>query len=62
MPLLINILILILVAGFILYILNLFPIDATMKQIAQAIILFVVLLWLLQLLLGGGVGIPRWCP
>jgi hypothetical protein len=64
LPLLIHILILVLVVGFVLYILQLLPIDATMKQIAYAIILFVVLLYLLQLLLGGasGFSLGRLCP
>jgi hypothetical protein len=63
LPLLLNILILVLIVGFALYILNLLPIDATMKQIAYAIVLFIVLLYLLQLLLGGVSGWPlRWCP
>ncbi len=49
MPL-ISILIVILVIGLILYLIELLPIDGTMKLIARAIVILVLILWLLSLI------------
>lgn len=51
------------VIGLILYLVNMLPIDATIKQIIHLIVIVLIILWLLQLLLGSGLGWPwRMCP
>ena len=51
---LIGILVFLIVVGLILYIINVLPIDATIKHIAYIIVVVFVLLYLLQLLVGFG--------
>lgn len=46
----ISILIVILVIGLVLYLIELLPIDGTMKLIARAIVILVLILWLLSLI------------
>lgn len=50
-----NILIVLLIVGALLYVLNLAPIDGTVKQIAKVIILVFAIIWALRLLAGSGV-------
>lgn len=45
---LIHVLIVLIVAGALLYIVELIPIDATMKRIAQVVIIVVMVIYLLQ--------------
>lgn len=59
MPLLINILVLLIVVGALLYIIQLLPLDSTIKQIAYVLALVIVAIWLLNLLVGG-VGVWPW--
>jgi hypothetical protein len=49
---LIEILITLIIAGAALYILGLLPIDATMKRIAQVVIIVAMVIWLLRLATG----------
>lgn len=48
---LLQVLILLLVVGAVLYLLNIIPIDGRIKQIIQVIVIVVVAIWLLKLLL-----------
>jgi hypothetical protein len=52
MNLLISVVILLIVVGALLYILNLLPIDATFKRIAQVIIIVAVVIYILYSLTG----------
>lgn len=47
MSLLITILVVLIVAGLFVYIVNLLPIDATFKRVAQAIVVVVVVIYVL---------------
>lgn len=46
----ISILVIILVIGLVLYLIEMLPIDGTMKLIARAIVILVLILWLLSLI------------
>lgn len=48
---LLQVIILLIVAGAIVYVVNLLPIDATFKRIAQVIAIVVMVIYLLKLLL-----------
>ena len=48
MPLL-SIVFVLIVLGFLLYLLNLLPIDGKMKQVINAIIIFIAIMWVLNL-------------
>jgi hypothetical protein len=50
---LISILIFLIILGAILYLIQLLPIDALIKQIIYVIVIVIVLIWLLQALAGG---------
>jgi hypothetical protein len=50
-----NILIVLIVVGALLYIIQLAPIDATIKSIAKVIVVVFALIWALRLLAGAGV-------
>lgn len=51
---LLQILIVLIVVGAVLYLIGLIPMDATIKQILYVATVVLVAIWLLQLLLGGG--------
>jgi hypothetical protein len=50
-----NMLIVLLIVGALLYVISLAPIDATIKQIAKVIIIVFAIIWALRLLAGSGV-------
>ena len=54
MSFLISLLILLIIVGSVLYIVQMLPIDATIKRIIHIVFVVVVLIYLLQLLGGGG--------
>lgn len=60
MPLL-SILILLIVLGVVLYLVQLIPMDSTVKQIVLVLAIAIIVIYLLQILLGGG-GVMRLCP
>jgi len=51
---LIGILVFLIVVGLVLYIVQLLPIDATIKRIIYVVVLVVILIYLLQILVGTG--------
>jgi hypothetical protein len=53
---LIGLLVFLIIVGVLLYIIQLIPMDATIKNIAYILVLVVVLLWLVQVL-GGFAGL-----
>ena len=63
---LIGILITLIIIGAILYIIQLLPIDAFIKNICYVVVVIFVLIWLLQMLGGlgtikiGSINAPRW--
>lgn len=44
----INLIIILLVVGLVLYLISLMPIDPTIKRVVTVLVLFVVILWVLQ--------------
>jgi len=50
---LVGILLALLVIGLILYLINLLPVDAMIKNIAYVVVIIFIIIWLVQLLGGG---------
>lgn len=50
-----NILIVLLIVGALLYVVDLAPIDATIKTIAKVLVIVFAIIWALRLLAGSGV-------
>lgn len=50
---LVSLIVALVIVGLLLYIVNLLPIDATIKKIIQIVVVVFVGLWLLQALFGG---------
>ena len=50
-----NILIVLIIVGALLYVVNMAPMDATIKTIAKVVIVVFVIVWALRLLAGAGV-------
>lgn len=60
LALLITVVIVLLVVGLVLYLMNLAPIDARIKQAIVAIVIVFVIIWLLMLVTGHGTYAPLW--
>lgn len=42
------------VLGLVLYLVNLLPLDETIKRLIHVVVIVLIVLWLLQVILGGG--------
>ena len=49
----ISLIIALLVLGLVLYVVNLLPIDGTIKQIIQAVAIVAIVIWVIQTFMGG---------
>lgn len=58
----IEIIIVLILLGLLLYVLNLLPIDATIKKIIVAVVVVLVVIWIIELFLGGGFAYPLFRP
>lgn len=58
----IEILIVLILLGLVLYIVNLLPIDPTIKKVIVAVALVLVVIWVIQLIAGGGLGFAPLFP
>jgi hypothetical protein len=56
-PLLIQIVVILLVAGLILWAISQFPLDATIARLIKVVIIVVICIWLISLLAGWAPGI-----
>lgn len=54
----ISILIVLILLGLLLYVVNLLPIDATIKKIIVAVAVVLIVLWIIEIFLGGGLALP----
>jgi hypothetical protein len=58
----IELLIVLIILGLVLYVINLLPIDATIKKIIVAVAVVFVVIWVIEIFLGGaGFAVP-WFP
>lgn len=55
-----NILIFLIVIGVVLYLVNLIPMEGCVKQVINVLAVLFVVLWVLQVLFGMHLGLPRW--
>ena len=51
---LIQLVIYLVVLGLVLYVISILPIDGTIKRIIHVVVIIAVVLWLLQVVIGGG--------
>ena len=49
---LIGLIIFLVIIGFVLYLINMLPIDASIKKIIHIVVIFVIIIWVLQSLTG----------
>jgi hypothetical protein len=58
---LIQLVICLIIVGLLLYIVNLLPMDANIKQIIRVVVIVFIIIWLLYTLMGAaGPGYPAW--
>ena len=60
LSLLVTVLIILLVAGFVIWVIGLIPLPAPWGMVARAVVALIVLIWLIETLLGsGGLALAR---
>lgn len=57
-PFFINLLVVLIVMGLLLWVVSLIPMDPTIKQIIHVVVIVFVCLWLIYVLLGYSNGVP----
>lgn len=58
----IQIIIVLILLGLLLYVVNLLPIDATIKKVIVAVAVVFVVIWVIEIFLGGGFAYPFFPP